>query len=107
MVTVDSGRECIEELVSYYEEAKGSTNSGQDVIVILDTHMKDIRSIEVAKEIINKNPRHKIIFTSTLPTDIVRQEIIPAGLDNCNILTKPFQLSKLSSLLLRKDGLHF
>jgi CheY-like chemotaxis protein len=94
MVIVDSGRGCIEELV----EAKEGTSLRQDPIVILDTHLKDIRSIEVAKEILNKNPQQKIIFTSTLPTDVVRQETILAGLDNCNILTKPFQLSKLASL---------
>lgn len=106
MVIVDSGQKCIEELVRYDEETKGSTSFHRDLIVILDTHLKDIRSIEVAKEIINKNPQQKIIFTSTLPTDVVRQETILAGLDNCNILTKPFQLSKLSSLLLHRDGLY-
>jgi CheY-like chemotaxis protein len=105
MVIVDSGRKCIEELVRHDVETKESTSFRQDLIVILDTHLKDIRSVEVAKEIINKNPQQKIIFTSTLPTDVVRQETILAGLDNCNILTKPFQLSKLSSLLLHTDGL--
>jgi response regulator of citrate/malate metabolism len=98
MVIVDSGRKCIEELVRYYVETKEGASLHQNPIVILDTHLKDIRTIEVAKEIINRNPQQKIIFTSTLPTDVVRQDTILAGLDNCNILTKPFQLSKLSSL---------
>ena len=84
MVIVDSGRKCIEELVRYDVETKGSTSFRQDLIVILDTHLKDIRSVEVAKEIINKNPHQKIIFTSTLPSDIVRQETILAGLQYFN-----------------------
>ena len=66
MVIVDSGRKCIEELVRYDVETKGSTRFRQDLIVILDTHLKDIRSVEVAKEIINKNPHQKIIFTSNI-----------------------------------------
>src|SRR5918999_6415538 len=84
MVIVDSGRKCIEELVRYDVETKGSTSFRQDLIVILDTHLKDIPSVEVAKEIINKNLHQKIIFTSTLPSDIVRQETILAGLQYFN-----------------------
>jgi hypothetical protein len=84
MVIVDNGRKCIEELVRYDVETKGSTSFRQDFIVILDTHLKDIPSVEVAKEIINKNLHQKIIFTSTLPSDIVRQETILAGLQYFN-----------------------
>jgi DNA-binding NarL/FixJ family response regulator len=57
------------------------------MIVILDMHLKNISSIQVAKEIVNKNPCQQIIFTTT-PSDIVRQEISSAGLNNYNVLTK-------------------
>jgi response regulator of citrate/malate metabolism len=63
---------------------------GPDIIIILDMHIKDISSIQVAKEIVNRNLCQQIIFTTTtIPSDIVRQEISSAGLDNYDVLTKP------------------
>jgi CheY-like chemotaxis protein len=55
----DSGRKCIDELLKLTncnEESKSSNNKPQqDIIIILDMHIKDISSIQVAKEIVNKN----------------------------------------------------
>jgi CheY-like chemotaxis protein len=101
----DSGRKCIDELLKLTncnEESKSSNNKPQqDIIIILDMHIKDISSIQVAKEIVNKNLCQQIIFTTTtIPSDIIRQEISSAGLDNYDVLIKPFELSKLSALVL-------
>lgn len=101
----DSGRKCIDELLKLTncnEESKSSNNKPQqDIIIILDMHLKDISSIQVAKEIVNRNPCQQIIFTTTImPSDIVRQEISSAGLDKYDVLIKPFELSKLSALVL-------
>jgi hypothetical protein len=53
-------------------------------------HPEDISPIQVAKEIVNKNLCQQIIFiTITIPSDIVRQEISAAGLNNYIVLTKP------------------
>ena len=97
-----SGRKCIDELfklTKFNEQSKNSSKYNQDIILILDTHIDDIPSILVAKEITKVNPSQQIVFTTTTPYDIVSQEIRSAGLYNCNVLTKPFELSKLLSLM--------
>jgi hypothetical protein len=101
MKMTDNGRGCIDEFYTYGKENKGDTTSHSDVIVILDTHLKDISFIQVAKEIIIRNPNQHIIFTTTMPPQDIRQEMESAEIKNYSILTKPFELSKLSSLLLR------
>jgi response regulator of citrate/malate metabolism len=66
---------------------------GPDIIIILDMHIKDISSIQVAKEIVNRNLCQQIIFTTTtIPSDIVRQETSSAGLNNYGVFTKPLEL---------------
>ena len=71
-------------------------------IIILDAHLKDIPCIQVAKEIANTTPDQQIIFTSTLPADIINQHIDSAGITNIKgILTKPFRYSDLSSLIIK------
>jgi hypothetical protein len=63
---------------------------------------KDIPCIQVAKEIANTTPDQQIIFTSTLPADIIKQHIDSAGITNIKgILTKPFRFSDLSSLIIK------
>src|SRR5215217_2794467 len=82
----DSGRKCIDgllKLTNCNEESKSSNKVNQDIIIILDMHLKDISSIQVAKQIVNMNLCQQIIFTTTtIPYDIVRQEVSSAGLDN-------------------------
>ena len=67
---------------------------------MLDTHLKDIPCIQVAKEIANRKPDQQIIFTSTIPSDTIRQDIDSIGIKNDKgILTKPFRFSDLISLI--------
>src|SRR5215467_14577352 len=59
---------------------------GANVIVILDSHIRDIPFVEVAKQIVNRKSCKQIIFTTTLPN------IDLTCIDNNNsaILLKPF-----------------
>ena len=97
----DSGRKCIDELLKLTNCNEESNKPQQDIIVILDMHLKDISSIQVAQEIVNMNLYHQVVFTSTMPPDNIRQEIDSVGLNNYDVLTKPFELSKLSSVVRR------
>ena len=69
------------------DKDKGKTDEFD--IIILDTHLKDIPCIQVAKEIVNTKPDQQIIFTSTLPSEIIEQDIDSIGIkNNKGILTK-------------------
>ena len=95
----DSGKKCLDELLKITDTSKNKTH-GFDMIIILDTHLKDIPCIQVAREIVNKRPDQRIIFTTTLPPDSVRQDLYSIGIKNNNeILLKPFRFSKLLSLI--------
>ncbi|MRN68266.1 MAG: response regulator [Nitrosopumilales archaeon] len=99
MAITDSGKKCIDELLNITDTSKNKTH-GFDMIIILDTHLKDIPCIQVAREIVNKRPDQRIIFTTTLPPDSVRQDLYSIGIKNNNeILLKPFRFSKLLSLI--------
>jgi hypothetical protein len=56
-------------------------------------HLEDISSIQVAKEIVNKNLCQQVVLVATIiPSDIVRQETSSAGLNNYGVFTKPLEL---------------
>ena len=108
MVITDSGKKCVDEFFKSTngdEDTKSSSNDfPREAVVILDTHLEDISSIKVAKQIIDRNPNQQVIFTTTLPSDIISQEISSAGLNKCSVLTKPFELSRLLSLIHRRGN---
>ncbi len=94
MLVTDSGSKCLEEFIKIR-----NINQRSSVIVILDSHLRDISFIELAKEIINKKPDQMLIFTSTtLPSDILNSIDININ-SNVKILLKPFKLSKLLPLI--------
>ena len=90
IVITDSGRKCL-------DEALKITHSQSYLVIILDTHLKDIPVTEVAKKIIDRKPNQHIVFTSTLPSDT----FISTGLNNIKetTITKPFRLSALSAVI--------
>jgi DNA-binding response OmpR family regulator len=94
----DSGKKCLDELLKITDTNKNKTH-GFGMIIILDTHLKDIPCIQVAREIVNKRPDQRIIFTTTLPPDSVRQDLYSVGIENNEILLKPFRFSKILSLI--------
>jgi CheY-like chemotaxis protein len=93
IVVTDSGKKCLDEIIK----------SQEFDMIILDTHLRDISCTQVAKEIVGIKPDQRIIFTTTLPYNIVRQDIDSVGIKNNSnikgILTKPFRFSELSSLI--------
>jgi CheY-like chemotaxis protein len=103
VVITDSGKKCLDEILKIADITKNENNTKVFDLIILDTHIKDIPCIQVAKEIFSRKPDQRIIFTTTMPSNIVRQDIHSIGIknnDNNNeILTKPFRLSDLSSLI--------
>lgn len=91
ILITDSGRKCLEELNKIVNIPQRSS-----IIVILDSHIRDIPFIEVAKQILNRKPDIQIIFTTTLPSGSINS----VGIDNnSKILLKPFEFSELLSLL--------
>lgn len=88
ILLTDSGRTCFDEL----PKIKNKSN----VIIILDTHLKDIPTIELARQIGNSKPDARIIFTSTFTPEIITSMGIN---NNSDVLTKPFRFSELSCLI--------
>src|SRR2546426_1153684 len=92
------------EEIEVAESAVSSIDLSTRVLVAEpEPDLKDIPYVQVAKEIVNRTLDQRIIFTTTLPSDRVRQDIDSMGIkDNKNeILTKPFRFSKLLSLICR------
>jgi CheY-like chemotaxis protein len=102
-IITDSGKKCLDEVLkASYEDAGKNKNRNEGFdIIILDTHLNDIRCSQVAKKIVTGKADQKIIFTSTLPSTYVKEDVIDSisGINNSQILVKPFQLSDLLSLL--------
>ena len=93
ILVTDSGSKCIEEF-----DRIRNINQRSNVIVILDSHLRDISFIELAKQIINKRPDQILILTTTLPSNVVNSLNININ-SNIKVLLKPFKLSKLLSLI--------
>jgi DNA-binding response OmpR family regulator len=93
ILVTDSGSKCIEEF-----DRIRNINQLSNPIVILDSHLRDISFIELAKQIINKRPDQILIFTTTLPSDIINSISINIS-SNIKTLLKPFKLSKLLQLI--------
>jgi hypothetical protein len=90
IIITESGKKCLEELNKIENISQRS-----NIIVILDSRIKDIPVVEVAQQILNRKPGTQIIFTTTLPWDGINS----MGINNNKILLKPFRFSELLSLL--------
>lgn len=89
ILITDSGTICLGELLKI--------ESKSNVITILDSHLRDIPVLELARQIANKKPHSRIILTTTLPPDSID------SIDNSNnteILMKPFSFSELLPLII-------
>jgi len=82
---VSNGNNCLESVFNTVE------SKGFDMI-ILDTHLKDISGIEVARRIKQRLPDQRIIITTTTAST---DEIERVGMTQDDILQKPFRFSKL------------
>ena len=100
IVITNGGKKCLDEILKNADVNKDKDKTVGFDIIILDTHLKDIPFIQVATKIANAKPDQQIIFTSTLPSDMIKQDIDSIGINNNKgILTKPFGFADLSSLI--------
>jgi len=101
-IITDSGKRCLDEVLkaTYEGEGKDENKSEGFDIIILDTHLYGITCLQVAEKITSEKTDQRIIFTSTMPSTFVKENIVnPIGDNKNRILIKPFQLSDLLSLL--------
>ncbi len=94
IVITNGGKKCLDEILKNADVNKDKDKTVGFDIIILDTHLKDIPFIQVATKIANAKPDQQIIFTSTLPSDMIKQDIDSIGI---NII--PFGFADLSSLI--------
>ena len=69
-------------------------------LVILDTHsLGNLTTPEVVKEIVRIEPHQKILLTSTNPPGQILRDIDSLGLNNNQVLQKPFHLYTLFNVI--------
>jgi DNA-binding response OmpR family regulator len=93
VVIVDDLGKCLEQIFSPSDE-------GFEVVII-DTHLQNSISsaIELAKTIKEAIPDQKIIVTTTSPLTEVSSKMTALGISKEDLLVKPFELSRLLSLI--------
>jgi two-component system, cell cycle response regulator CpdR len=97
IMVAENGKKCVEILENQNKNKEQRENDNDDVLVILDTHLKDTSNLNVAKEIMNINPQQKIILTSTSSLKDVKD--VSASIEEDMILIKPFRLGELLSVI--------
>ncbi|MGZ5486308.1 MAG: response regulator [Nitrososphaeraceae archaeon] len=90
-VIVESGNKCL----NYVLQGRDKDFD----MIIVDTHLRDISGIEVAKKIRDGIPNQRIVFTTTYLKHEVRNVINQIGIDIEDCITKPFKLSTLLSVI--------
>lgn len=93
------------EIVSNGEKAIGcfvdsmKKNRPYDAI-ILDTHLSNPSGIDVAKRIRREKPDQKLVIVTTSPKEYLPSECLKtAGMKDRDILTMPFRMSNLETVL--------
>ncbi|WP_148687513.1 response regulator [Candidatus Nitrosocosmicus hydrocola] len=96
---VDSGNRALSTFVQ-------SKNKGKEYdAVILDTHLRGKRGLDVAKEIHKKDNSQRIILVTTdMKERLPRDELQAAAICDKDILVMPFELSSLSKLLINDSA---
>lgn len=92
---VDGGKACLN---SFAKNTNTKTNNYD--LVIINTHLYDIPGLDIAKEIHRKNPKQRIVITTTSSIEHLDKEHLDVvGIDHGDILTIPFRFSNMISLL--------
>ncbi len=92
---VENGSKCIEYLLDSKDK---DIEEGFDM-VILDSHLRDINGIEVIEQIRKEIPNQRIVFTTTHPLSKINTVVNSFGIDQDDILVKPFSFRKLLSTI--------
>ena len=92
--TASSGHEAIEQFVTSEE------NERPYDAIVLDTHLLNPSGLDIAKRIRSQKPDQKLVLITTSPKENLQQECLKtAGILDKDILTIPFRMSKLESVL--------
>lgn len=91
VVTVESGNKCL-------ESAFDTNGEGYDMI-ILDSHLHDIGGLELARRIREIMPNQRIILTTTFPLSQISNAMNSTGINQEDVLLKPFKFSRLLSVI--------
>ncbi len=69
-------------------------------IIVVDTHLFDPSGLDVAKRIRSEKPDQKLVLVTTTPKENLPAECLKtAQINDKNILTMPFKLSRLEEVL--------
>jgi len=91
---VKDGTKCLEVIFS----AKDDNNNDYDLIII-DTHLRDISGLEVARKIRDILPHKRIILTTTYSLDNISNIINSIGIKPEDVVRKPFNFADLIALI--------
>ena len=92
--TACSGHEAMEQFFNS-EENKRPYDA-----IVLDTHLLNPSGLDIAKRIRSQKPNQKLVLVTTTPKENLQQECLKtAGILDRDILTIPFRMSKLESVL--------
>ena len=97
MKVVQNGNKCLEIIHSSREDNKNNNNDYD--IIILDTHLRDISGLEVARKIHDILPHKRIILTTTYSLDKISNEINSIGIKPEDVVLKPFNFADLIALI--------
>lgn len=68
--------------------------------ILLDTHISNPSGLDVAKRIRREKPGQKLVIVTTTPKECLPSESLEiAGINEKDILTMPFRMSKLMTVL--------
>ena len=69
-------------------------------VVVLNTHLKGLGGLDLAKMIHDKSPTQRIIMVTTTPMEHLPKNVLKSAMiDEGDILTMPFRLSNFISRL--------
>ena len=92
--TATSGQEAIEHFL------KNKENKRQYNAIVLDTQLQNPSGLDVAKKIRSEKPDQKVVMITTTPRKYLPEKYLKnAGLEDKDILSIPFNLSKLANVL--------
>jgi CheY-like chemotaxis protein len=88
------GTKCLEVIFS----AKDDNNNDYDLIII-DTHLRDLSGLEVARKIRDILPHKRIILTTTYSLDNISNIINSIGIKPEDVVLKPFNFADMIALI--------
>jgi two-component system OmpR family response regulator len=92
--TATSGQEAIEQFL------KNKENKRPYNAIVLDTHLHNLSGLEVAEKIRSEKPDQKVVMITTTPRKYLPEKYLRnARLEDKDILSIPFNLSKLANVL--------